>query len=105
MYILFEIIDFDTVRHQQILNTLYFFQTDYDADELVTKQYDVGFIDTHCHLDFIMCRMKCTSFAKYKLLKSRDKHCYPPAYEGCVAVFCKPWTFRKVNNCCIAFVS
>ncbi|XP_071083549.1 uncharacterized protein [Haliotis cracherodii] len=55
------------------------------------KGYGVGFIDTHCHLDFLFNRegFKGT-FAKYML---KHEETFPENFEGCVAVFCNPASF------------
>ncbi|XP_046568122.1 putative deoxyribonuclease TATDN2 isoform X1 [Haliotis rubra] len=55
------------------------------------KGYGVGFIDTHCHLDFLFSRegFKGT-FAKYML---KHEETFPDTFEGCVAVFCNPASF------------
>jgi TatD DNase family protein len=42
------------------------------------------FIDTHCHLDSILDRMKLSSFAE---LRTRF---FPPDFAGCVTISCDP---------------
>ncbi|XP_037519476.2 putative deoxyribonuclease TATDN2 [Rhipicephalus sanguineus] len=52
----------------------------------------VGLVDSHCHLDFIFSRVGHTgTYAKFRL-KHRDT--FPDCYEGCVANFCNPQTFK-----------
>lgn len=65
---------------------------------LLSKQWPysvppkVGLVDSHCHLDFIFSRVGHTgTYAKFRL-KHRDT--FPDCYEGCVANFCNPQTFK-----------
>ncbi|XP_045584602.1 uncharacterized protein [Procambarus clarkii] len=70
---------------------------EYDEKELQTTRYKPGFIDTHCHLDFLFQRTSYTgSYANFQSL-SQSTDPFPVSYEGCVAIFCKPWTFKKIN--------
>lgn len=53
----------------------------------------VGLVDSHCHLDFIFSRVGHSgTYAKFRL-NHRDT--FPDCYEGCVANFCNPATFRQ----------
>ncbi|GFT00073.1 putative deoxyribonuclease TATDN2 [Nephila pilipes] len=55
---------------------------------------NTGFIDSHCHLDFLFNRMKFVgTYADYRI---KHKATFPNNYRGCIAVFCKPSTFSKV---------
>ncbi|KAH9381653.1 hypothetical protein HPB48_017058 [Haemaphysalis longicornis] len=52
-----------------------------------------GLVDTHCHLDFIFDRVGHRgTYAQFRL-KHRDT--YPDCYEGCVANFCNPASFKQ----------
>ncbi|GFY52652.1 putative deoxyribonuclease TATDN2 [Trichonephila inaurata madagascariensis] len=52
-----------------------------------------GFIDSHCHLDFLFNRTKFVgTYAEYQI---KHKATFPQSYRGCIAVFCKPSTFSK----------
>ena len=50
------------------------------------------FIDSHCHIDFIFqkCGIQHMSYSEFR---SYNKDSWPVNYEGCIAVFCRPWTF------------
>ncbi len=48
------------------------------------------FIDTHCHLDDILVRLKFSSYAE---LKSRF---FPPEYAGCVTISCDPNSIEPI---------
>uniref|UniRef100_T1J858 Uncharacterized protein n=1 Tax=Strigamia maritima TaxID=126957 RepID=T1J858_STRMM len=63
-------------------------------DELKKLNSDVKFIDTHCHLDFLF---KQSNFKKNSHLAFQELHkdSYPSCYEGCVAIFCDPTTFKE----------
>lgn len=51
-----------------------------------------GLVDSHCHLDFIFSRAGHTgTYAKFRL---KHKDTFPDCYEGCVANFCNPATFK-----------
>ncbi|XP_068214192.1 uncharacterized protein [Palaemon carinicauda] len=64
---------------------------------LITKEFAPGFIDTHCHLDFLFTRSNHTGTLETYRLKCKDQEAFPKSFEGCVAVFCEPWTFRKIS--------
>ncbi|XP_037560558.1 protein maelstrom homolog [Dermacentor silvarum] len=56
----------------------------------------VGLVDSHCYLDFIFSRVGHSgTYAKFRL-NHRDT--FPDCYEGCVANFCNPATFRQVQQ-------
>lgn len=74
-------------------------QADFDEKELQLKSFAPGFIDTHCHLDFLFERLKHNG--SYSKFREDTKDPFPVSYEGCVTIFCKPWTFDKV---CISVV-
>ncbi|CAL1278127.1 unnamed protein product, partial [Larinioides sclopetarius] len=62
----------------------------------VTSKSKSPFIDSHCHLDFLFQREKFSgTYAEYQM---KHKSTYPPNYQGCVAVFCKPSTFFKKSE-------
>ncbi|XP_013409413.1 uncharacterized protein LOC106173000 [Lingula anatina] len=53
---------------------------------------DIPYIDTHCHIDFLFRRTGFKgTFAKYR---SQNEATFPASYEGCVAVFCEPHSFK-----------
>ncbi|XP_077486564.1 3'-5' RNA nuclease TATDN2-like [Amblyomma americanum] len=56
-------------------------------------QSRVGLVDTHCHLDFLFRKVAHRgSFAQYR---NKHRDTFPRFYEGCVANFCEPPTFKK----------
>ena len=58
--------------------------------------YGVKYIDTHCHLDFIFNREGFKgNFEDYM-----EKHpeTFPDEFEGCVAVFCNPASFKPTGT-------
>ncbi|XP_069101687.1 uncharacterized protein [Argopecten irradians] len=57
------------------------------------KRYCGTFIDSHCHLDFLFNRQSYRgTWSKYKILHEATM---PHSFEGCVAVFCHPSSFRS----------
>ncbi|XP_054709760.1 putative deoxyribonuclease TATDN2 [Uloborus diversus] len=65
----------------------------YQPWTLLTHKSDIGFIDTHCHLDFLFQRQDYEgTYADYRKSHSDT---FPESYEGCVAIFCNPYTFPK----------
>lgn len=67
---------------------------------LVTKTFSVGFIDTHCHLDFLFKRIHhkgtLSDFMTKMSRKSSLLMRFPSSFEGCIAIFCQPDSFHKV---------
>ncbi|GFX47232.1 putative deoxyribonuclease TATDN2 [Trichonephila clavipes] len=58
-----------------------------------SKYLESGFIDSHCHLDFLLQRQGFKgSYAEYQ---KRHKGTFPNSYQGCIAVFCNPFSFNK----------
>ncbi|KAH7947565.1 hypothetical protein HPB52_013371 [Rhipicephalus sanguineus] len=55
----------------------------------------VGIVDTHCHLDFLF--RKCRHSGSFADFRKAHAVTFPRNYEGCVAVFCDPETFKKRN--------
>ncbi|XP_069952799.1 uncharacterized protein [Cherax quadricarinatus] len=75
----------------------YAVKSECDEKELQMKKFKPGFIDTHCHLDFLFQRLNFSgSYAEFQSDRE-NKDPFPVSYEGCVAIFCKPWTFKKIN--------
>ncbi|KAK4291386.1 hypothetical protein Pmani_035788 [Petrolisthes manimaculis] len=60
-------------------------------------RYTPGFIDTHCHLDFLFQRTRHFGRLSHYRTKAAATDPFPASFEGCVAVFCKPWTFKQVS--------
>ncbi|XP_037579493.2 putative deoxyribonuclease TATDN2 [Dermacentor silvarum] len=58
-----------------------------------TLSSEVGLIDTHCHLDFLF--RKTGHQGSYAQFRIRHQATFPSCYEGCVAIFCDPATFKK----------
>lgn len=57
------------------------------------KRYCGTFIDSHCHLDILFNRHEFKgTWSKFKLLNEATM---PDNFEGCVAVFCYPGSFRQ----------
>ncbi|XP_066989976.1 uncharacterized protein [Macrobrachium rosenbergii] len=66
-------------------------------EALIKKDFSPGFIDSHCHLDFLFTRTNHTgSLASYRL-KCENREAFPASFEGCVAVFCDPRTFQRIS--------
>ncbi|GFR13480.1 putative deoxyribonuclease TATDN2 [Trichonephila clavata] len=58
-----------------------------------SKYLESGFIDSHCHLDFLLQRQGFKgSYADYQ---KRHQATFPNSYQGCIAVFCNPFSFNK----------
>lgn len=55
----------------------------------------VGLVDSHCHLDFIFS--KVGHFGTYAKFRLEHAATFPECYEGCVANFCNPVTFKQYN--------
>ncbi|XP_077486100.1 3'-5' RNA nuclease TATDN2-like [Amblyomma americanum] len=53
----------------------------------------VGLVDTHCHLDFIF--RKVGHRGTYARFRNEHRDTFPDCYEGCVANFCDPHTFKQ----------
>ncbi|KAL3224780.1 hypothetical protein MRX96_026367 [Rhipicephalus microplus] len=53
----------------------------------------VGLVDTHCHLDFLF--RKTRHHGTFSEFRRKHQATFPLNYEGCVAVFCDPETFKK----------
>ncbi|GFX47249.1 putative deoxyribonuclease TATDN2 [Trichonephila clavipes] len=67
----------------------------YNAFDLISLESKSGFIDSHCHLDFLLQRQGFEgTYADYQ---KRHQSTFPKAYQGCIAVFCNPFSFSK--NC------
>ncbi|XP_066285353.1 uncharacterized protein [Branchiostoma lanceolatum] len=47
---------------------------------------DAGYVDTHCHIDYLFERMSFRESFQAFMSKAN----FPPNFEGCVAVFCDP---------------
>lgn len=52
----------------------------------------VGLIDSHCHLDYLFS--KVNHFGSYAEYRCDNRDTFPDCYEGCVANFCNPVTFK-----------
>lgn len=51
-----------------------------------------GLIDSHCHLDYLFS--KAHHFGSYSDYRRANQLTFPDCYEGCVANFCNPVTFK-----------
>ncbi|XP_052092716.1 uncharacterized protein LOC127729098 [Mytilus californianus] len=57
------------------------------------RKHQGNYIDSHCHLDFLFTRTEFGgTWSKFKEVNSDT---IPPNFEGCVAVFCHPSSFRS----------
>lgn len=54
---------------------------------------DVGFIDTHCHLDMLY-RKLCFS-GTFRNFRERFESSFPPHFKGCITNFCNPRLMLK----------
>lgn len=70
-------------------------ETEFDVKALQETSFSPGFIDTHCHLDFLYERIR--HYKSYAWLQKTTKDPFPASYEGCITIFCKPWTFEKIT--------
>lgn len=69
-------------------------------DNLKSNKFAPGFIDTHCHLDFLFNKLhyKGVSLREFqKVLMPKDP--IPESYQGCTTDFCQPEDFGKVRMC------
>ena len=73
----------------------------YDIDSLLTTRLPVGFLDSHCHLDFLFKRDQASgsgrpsgSLSEYR---RRAAATFPVSFAGCVAVFCDPNFWSRVR--------
>ncbi|GFT00075.1 putative deoxyribonuclease TATDN2 [Nephila pilipes] len=65
----------------------------YDTFELLSLESKSGFIDSHCHLDFLFQRQGFEgTYADYQ---KRHQNSFPKSYQGCIAIFCNPFSFSK----------
>ncbi|GBM66230.1 hypothetical protein AVEN_153840-1, partial [Araneus ventricosus] len=65
----------------------------YNVASLMALKSPTGFFDSHCHLDLLFSDENFRgTYADYI---DQHKDSYPDSYKGCIAVFCKPWTFAK----------
>lgn len=64
---------------------------------LINTQFDPGFVDTHCHLDFIYSKLKTQESGKNYRNVCEKEYTFPVSYEGCIACFCDPLTFREIH--------
>ncbi|GBO37615.1 hypothetical protein AVEN_19321-1, partial [Araneus ventricosus] len=65
----------------------------YNVASLMALKSPTGFFDSHCHLDLLFSDENFRgTYADYI---DQHKDSYPDSYNGCIAVFCKPWTFAK----------
>ncbi|GBM60646.1 hypothetical protein AVEN_163435-1, partial [Araneus ventricosus] len=65
----------------------------YNVASLMALKSSTGFFDSHCHLDLLFNDENFSgTYADYI---DQHKRSYPDSYNGCIAVFCKPWTFAK----------
>ncbi|GBN85875.1 Putative deoxyribonuclease TATDN2, partial [Araneus ventricosus] len=55
----------------------------------------MGFFDSHCHLDILFQNEQFGGTYSEYMVKHRQD--YPDSFKGCIAVFCKPFTFAKVS--------
>lgn len=65
----------------------------YPHFNLENLESETGFIDSHCHLDFLFQRQD--HFGTYSEYQKQHQYKFPKSYKGCVAVFCNPETFAK----------
>lgn len=56
------------------------------------RRYGVNYVDSHCHIDFLLNRQSYGGSWSQYLQDNKDT--VPDNYEGCVAVFCAPNSFR-----------
>ncbi|RUS75965.1 hypothetical protein EGW08_016272 [Elysia chlorotica] len=61
------------------------------------RTYQLPFIDTHCHIDFLYSRLGTNFSTPFHTFRLKHPEFFPDTYEGCVAVFCNPKTFAYPN--------
>lgn len=49
---------------------------------------DVGFIDTHCHLDILYGKLRFSG--TFRKFRERYESSFPPHFTGCITNFCNP---------------
>ncbi|KAG8188173.1 hypothetical protein JTE90_019452 [Oedothorax gibbosus] len=63
----------------------------YDSSPLRDLDSESGFVDTHCHLDFLFDRTGYRgTFSEFK-----EEQEFPRCFRGCLAIFCNPHSFAK----------
>ncbi|XP_062574788.1 putative deoxyribonuclease TATDN2 [Saccostrea cucullata] len=55
--------------------------------------YGVGYIDSHCHIDFLFNRLDFKG--RWSDFRVQNMKTFPSSYLGCVAVFCNPNSFKQ----------
>jgi TatD DNase family protein len=63
-----------------------------------TPEFDIPvshhpYVDTHCHLEYILQRYKCVGPDGFQQLQQKQP--FPPNFEACVSVFCDPAAFSS----------
>uniref|UniRef100_H3B225 TatD DNase domain containing 2 n=1 Tax=Latimeria chalumnae TaxID=7897 RepID=H3B225_LATCH len=57
------------------------------------RQFDGGYIDTHCHLDMLYSKLAFQgTFARFRRLYDTT---FSPEFQGCIADFCDPRTLMR----------
>ncbi|CAL4060993.1 unnamed protein product, partial [Meganyctiphanes norvegica] len=83
-----------------------------ETTKLINTKFNPGFIDTHCHLDFVYNKLKSTEKGENYRQVCENEYTFPLSFEGCITCFCDPSTFREaflyktivlLNNVCTGF--
>ena len=56
------------------------------------------FVDSHCHIDFLLKRHNMRKDSKWSEYNRRHFAYVPESFEGLVAVFCEPYAFREFQT-------
>ena len=59
--------------------------------------YGVNYIDSHCHIDLLFNRHGYKG--TWEEYRQENSDTFPANYDGCVAVFCNPASFRSEGKC------
>ncbi|XP_067126658.1 uncharacterized protein [Centruroides vittatus] len=94
-------LSYPTDHHSEINSSLkrnrmnsFFSLPPYDIS--FSENISIGFIDTHCHLDFLFKREHFQgTYEKYQL---ENCETFPKNYEGCITIFCDPQSFAKKSE-------
>ncbi|KAL7630733.1 UNVERIFIED_CONTAM: hypothetical protein RMT77_019060 [Armadillidium vulgare] len=60
-------------------------------------EFQTGFIDTHCHLDFLFRKLNYSQSFDNFINTCQQTDPFPKSFLGCIAIFCDPRSFFKFN--------
>ncbi|KAM9813688.1 putative deoxyribonuclease TATDN2 [Neosynchiropus ocellatus] len=63
------------------------------GEETRAYSQELGFIDTHCHLDFLYRKLDFKG--TFRRFRAVHQNGFPPNFQGCIADFCNPSTMVR----------